>query len=152
MSEIARALPARCRKEKPRDGHVGDDAVDDKGNAGRDDGAKTAEVAVSAAATSSSYPAFTIVGMRTPPMATAVATADPVMAAKIALAKIVASPRPPRMWPRRSRAKLANSSVMPDSLIRLPASMKSGMARRENEAMPAKVVCTICVKKPSGMK
>ena len=73
-------------------------------------------------------------------MATAVATAEPEIAAKIALARIVASPRPPLICPMTSRAKRTRSLVNPPSFMRLPASMKSGIASSGNDDMPPKVV------------
>jgi len=79
-------------------------------------------------------------GIMTTPMATAVATAAPEMAAKMAQARMVARPRPPLMCPKSRRAKRTRSGVMPPSFMRLPASMKSGMANSGNVARPPKVV------------
>ncbi len=79
-------------------------------------------------------------GIMTTPMATAVATAAPEIAEKIAQARMVARPSPPLMCPRSRRAKRTRSGVMPPSFMRLPASMKSGMASSGKVARPPKVV------------
>ena len=68
------------------------------------------------------------------------ATAEPEIAAKIAVARIVASPSPPLICPIDSLANRTRSPVMPPSFIRLPASMNSGIASSGNEDMPANVV------------
>jgi len=85
------------------------------------------------------------------PMATAVATAAPEMAAKIAQAMIVACPSPPRTCPMISLAKRTRSCVSPPSFIRLPASMNSGIASSGNEAIPPKIVCGRIVSSMSGL-
>ena len=103
-------------------------------------GPRQAAVQVRAAATPSSYPAFFMAGSITTPMATAVATAAPEIAAKMAQARMVAWPRPPRIWPRSVRAKFTRSGVRPPSFMRLPASMNRGMARRGKLVNPPKVV------------
>jgi hypothetical protein len=62
------------------------------------------------------------------PMATTVPTAVPDMAAKIALARIVARPSPPQTCPTTLRVNMTRSRVSPPSLIRLPDRMNSGIA------------------------
>jgi len=115
-------------------------------------GPMQAAVAVMAAPRSSSKPSRFMAGIMIIPMATAVATADPEMAAKIAQAMTVAWPSPPRMCPITSLAKRTRSSVRPPSFIRLPASMNSGIASSGNEVMPPKMVWGRMVSSMSGLK
>ena len=79
-------------------------------------------------------------GIMTTPIATAVATAAPEIAAKMAQASTVARPSPPLMWPSSVRANRTRSGVSPPSFMRFPASMNSGMASSGNVASPPKIV------------
>ena len=69
-------------------------------------------------------------------MAEVVATAEPEMAAKIIQARVVTMPRPPVIQPNSVSQKLTIRLATPPLLIRLPASMKNGMAIRGKESTP----------------
>ena len=75
-----------------------------------------------------------------PPIAETVATPEPEIAAKIADARTVTTASEPVIQPKNASAT-AISFLLHEPLIRLPASMKKGIARSATESMPVKVFC-----------
>lgn len=71
------------------------------------------------------------------PTADTVATAEPEIAAKNIQTIMVTIPSPPVMCPIKHSKKLTKRFAIPPPLIRLPASIKKGMAKRGNESTPA---------------
>ncbi len=69
-------------------------------------------------------------GTMKPPMAAAVAEGEPDRAPKSTQLKMAATAMPPGSQPTRALAKLDSRREMPPELIRLPASIKKGMAIR----------------------
>ena len=57
----------------------------------------------------------------------AVATDEPLIAAKPAQAAIVARPSPPRQWPMKLFAARNNSRLMPEAETKAPMSRNIGM-------------------------
>ena len=64
------------------------------------------------------------------PIPPASATAEPLMPAKMTLAKMLAWHKPPRHQPTHTVAKRRMRSVTPDEFIRLPIRMYIGAASR----------------------
>ena len=65
-----------------------------------------------------------------PPTAAASATAEPEMPPNSVEAAILTWPSPPRTCPISEPAKAMIRAAMPPRIIRSPAKMKNGMARR----------------------
>lgn len=82
------------------------------------------------------YPWLTISGIINAPTADTVATAEPEIAAKNMHTIIVTIPSPPVTWPIRESKKFTRRLAIPPLLIRLPASIKNGMARSGKESTP----------------
>ena len=79
-------------------------------------------------------------------MAAAVAGPEPDMAAKNMDATMAAIPNPPGMVPVSISATSTSFFAMPPLSIRLPTSIKNGIAISENESMLVTVDCaSICV-------
>ena len=70
------------------------------------------------------------------PTAEVVATAEPEMAAKNMQVMVVTMLRPPVIRPIKVSKKFRMRLAMPPPLIRLPASIKKGMAIRGKESTP----------------
>src|ERR1700690_982719 len=79
-------------------------------------------------------------GIITPPIAEVSATGEPETPPNSVLATRLASPRPPRQWPTRLRAKLRILSAIPPCSISSPEKMKNGMARNENTFIPETII------------
>ena len=75
-----------------------------------------------------------------PPIAETVATPEPEIAAKIAEANTQTTAREPESQPKKQSAT-STSFLEQEPLIRLPASMKKGIASRATESMPVIVFC-----------
>jgi len=84
--------------------------------------------AITAPARPGTYPTFFIMGKRSPPIAAASATDEPIKPAKIIEARMAAYPRPPRTWPIISCAIRTTRRERPPAVIISPAKTKKGMA------------------------
>src|SRR3978361_813940 len=83
-------------------------------------------------------------------MAEVAATGAPDTPPNSVEASTLASPRPPRTWPVRLRAKFMILSAMPPCSISSPEKMKNGIARNENTFMPAPIIGTaVAMGRPS---
>src|SRR3954465_11206620 len=84
-------------------------------------------------------------------MAEVSATGEPETPPNSVEASTLASPRPPRTWPVRLRAKFMILSAMPPCSISSPEKMKNGIARNENTFMPETIICTaVAMGRPSA--
>jgi hypothetical protein len=92
--------------------------------------------ATMAVARAAEYPARTIDGRRSDPMADASAMEEPEMPEKKISDTTTTNPRPPRMCPTRLLANRTNRAEIPPCSIRAPARMNSGMARKGNVSIP----------------
>src|SRR6516165_6123585 len=81
-----------------------------------------------------------MIGIITPPIADVSATGEPETPPNSVLATTLASPRPPRQWPTRLRAKFRILSAMPPCSISSPEKMKKGIARNENTFIPETII------------
>ena len=86
------------------------------------------------------YPALTIFGIITDPMAAVSATDDPEMQPKSVLASTFTSARPPRMKPTKTDARLMSRIAMPPSAMMPPASTKNGMASSAKSSVPSEIL------------
>ena len=74
------------------------------------------------------------------PMALVAAAAEPVIAANTTLETTTTIDRPPRAQPMSRLEKSTRALDMPQPSISAPARMKNGMAMRENESSPPKIL------------
>ena len=77
------------------------------------------------------------------PTADTVATAEPEIAAKNIHTTTVTIPNPPVTCPIRESKKFTSLFAIPPLLIRFPASIKKGIAKRGNESIPVMTFCAI---------
>ena len=86
------------------------------------------EVAITPAPKRLGKPCSTIAGMMIEPIATTVATLEPLIAANKAQAATPASPNPPGQWPTSETVKLIMRLATPPRVRNVPARMKNGIA------------------------
>ncbi|MPM53981.1 hypothetical protein SDC9_100753 [bioreactor metagenome] len=84
-------------------------------------------------------------GIMDVPIAETVAGPEPEIAAKNMQAKMVTMPSPPVISPIRLLAKSTIFLEIPPSDIKLPASIKKGMAKSGKESKAAKEYCVIMI-------
>ena len=95
----------------------------------------------SAAAKSRRYPLRSNSSIMTEPTAAVVAGADPEIAPKKVPATTVAMLSPPVRTPKTAEARRTSRFDRPPALIRSPARMKPGTARRLLTSVPANMRC-----------
>jgi len=101
-------------------------------------GASIEEEAITPALNSISYPFLSISGIMVVPKVEAADVAEPVILAKIMLAKMFICAIPPRNLPTSRSAKSTRTRVIPAIFINSPARTKNGIAIREKTSRPLK--------------
>ena len=86
------------------------------------------------------YPARRIEGTSSELIAETSAVVDPEIPEKRISATTATMASPPRTRPTRTMAKSTVRSEIPPASINVPATMKSGMARRTNESTPPRIL------------